>query len=99
MEITNEIIRGEALKLKEKYDKEYGEYVKNTGKIMHGATIMSDVLFKASFCESMSEIDSFIVYYSVCVKSMEEKNTPHGFLFSKNAMVELKKILQGYGDK
>ena len=89
-----EIIKKLATSLGDKFQAEYEAYCKNTGHIMHGAAMKADAMTKASFCETIEELEAMKTYYEIGIRQFETKNTPHGFKFHKDAMIELISLLK-----
>lgn len=80
--------------LQDEYQEKLNQWYKeNPGSIMNGLTMMIDSVKKASFCENITEVESFYTCYDVCIRSFKG-NEPHGFLFSRNAIEELLKRLK-----
>lgn len=88
-------IQETATQLADKYKHIYEEWCRaNPGKIMNGTAMMEDTLRKAAFCETLEEIRAMWTYYNVCTKWAENKNTTHGFRFSREAISELIRALE-----
>lgn len=85
----NKTIKEIALEEAEKYKASYLAYCKETGNIMHGDAMKQDAMEKASFCENVEELETMKTYYEIGMRQMEIKNTPHGFRFSRDAMITL----------
>lgn len=89
----NNKIKEKALKLSEKYNKEYHDYcVANPGYIMHGASSKADALRKASFAESLDDLRAMERCFEIQNKAMG--NAMNGFRFYKEAISELIKIIE-----
>ncbi len=88
--MTKDQIQAAAVMLHHKYKDEYKQWVKETGGIMHGATMKADVMKKASFCESEEELLAMRTCYDVCLRSAEG---PNGWRFSRDAMDVLIELL------
>lgn len=83
-----------ALEEAKKYEASYLAYCKETGNIMMGDAMKQDAMEKASFCEDVKELEAMKTYYKIGMRQMEEKNTPHGFKFSRDAMITLINIIK-----
>jgi hypothetical protein len=84
----NQLIKETAIRLKEKYETAYKEWAReNPGYVMHGSIIKSDALNKASYCETIQEVESLKIAYDVSIRAME--SGPHGFVFNRDAIIEL----------
>lgn len=77
-----------ALELSNKYMEDYRVWCKaNPGKIFHGATMKAEALRKASFAESIEDLQAMVRCYDIEYKSMEDK--VNGFRFAREAVKEL----------
>jgi len=90
----SDTIKELALKEAERYKTSYLAYCKETGNIMHGDAMKQDAMEKASFCESIDELEAMKTYYKIGMRQMKDKNTPHGFRFSRDAMITLINLIK-----
>ncbi len=88
-------IKEEALKLVEKYKSEYKEWSKeNPGKVMNGLLMKEDTARKASFAESIEDLEAMKRCYEISYNAMIDSKSPYGFIFMIRAMEELINIIK-----
>lgn len=85
-----------ALQLAEKYNKEYAEYCKETGNIMHGSIMKADTMKKAAFCKRLDDVRAFLTCYKISYEAFNGKI--NGFKFCADAIEELIKLIENEKD-